>query len=162
MENQNKKVLYRCSICGFKMGWEDSDYEHGTMWGCERCGATFCTSCAVKRIGRKAYDEMIENGKHVLCPDCMKETASIDEKSEWKFLIDFVKDDTVYFHNEACRNQFMALWTSYCLHSNLDIDTAMYDAVLMDLFNALSDEQKAELRCPYFPDFDDMMGAWLA
>ena len=85
----------------------------------------------------------------------------MDEKSEWKFLVEFIKDDTVYFHNEACRNQFMALWTSYCLHNNFDVDTAMYDAVLMDLFNALSDEQKAELHCTSFSAFDNMMGAWL-
>lgn len=85
----------------------------------------------------------------------------MDEKSEWKFLMGFVKDDTVYFHNETCRNQFMALWTAYCLHNDLTVDTAMYDAVLMDLFNALSDEQKAELRCPYFSEFDSMMCQWL-
>ena len=40
-------------------------------------------------------------------------------------------------------------------------DTAMYDAVLMDLFNALSDEQKAELHCTGFSELDSMMAQWL-
>lgn len=83
------------------------------------------------------------------------------EKSEWQFLVDYVKDDTTDFYNEACRSQLMALWTAYCMHNDLDVDTAMYDAVLKDLFNALSDEQKAELRCVRLPEFDSMMAQWL-
>ena len=47
------------------------------------------------------------------------------EKSEWQFLVDYVKDDTTDFRNAACRSQLMALWTSYCLHNSLDVDTAM-------------------------------------
>lgn len=38
------------------------------------------------------------------------------EKSEWQFLVDYVKDDTTDFYNDACQNQLVALWTSYCLH----------------------------------------------
>lgn len=83
------------------------------------------------------------------------------EKSEWQFLVDYVKDDTKDFYNEACRSQLMALWTAYCMHNDLDVDTAMYDAVLKDLFNALSDEQKAELHCVRLPEFDSMMAQWL-
>lgn len=83
------------------------------------------------------------------------------EKSEWQFLVDYVKDDTTDFYNEAYRSQLMALWTAYCMHNDLDVDTAMYDAVLKDLFNALSDEQKAELHCVRLPEFDSMMAQWL-
>lgn len=83
------------------------------------------------------------------------------EQSEWQFIVDYVKDSTTNFRNATCRSQLMALWTSYCLHNSLDVDTAMYDAVLKDLFNALSDEQKAELHCVRLPEFDSMMAQWL-
>ena len=83
------------------------------------------------------------------------------EKSEWQFLVDYVKDDTTDFYNATCRSQLVALWTAYCMHNDLDVDTAMYDAVLKDLFNALSDEQKAELHCVRLPEFDSMMAQWL-
>lgn len=83
------------------------------------------------------------------------------EQSEWQFLVDYVKDDTTDFYNATCRSQLMALWTAYCMHNDLDVDTAMYDAVLMDLLNALSDEQKAELHCTRLPEFDCMMAQWL-
>ena len=42
------------------------------------------------------------------------------EKSEWQFLVDYVKDDTTDFRNAVCRSQLMALWTAYCMH-NLQI-----------------------------------------
>lgn len=83
------------------------------------------------------------------------------EKSEWQFLADYVKDDTTDFRNSTCRSQLIALWTAYCMHNDLCVDTKMYDAVLMDLFNALSDEQKAELHCTGFSEFDSMMAQWL-
>ena len=86
----------------------------------------------------------------------------MNEKYEWQFLIDYVKDDTTDFGLDSCRNQLLALWTVYCMHNDLDVDTAMYDAVLLDLFNALSLEQRRELCRNYYPKFDDVMGVWLA
>lgn len=41
------------------------------------------------------------------------------EKSEWQFLVDYVKDDTTDFRNAVCRSQLMALWTAYCMHNDL-------------------------------------------
>ena len=90
------------------------------------------------------------------------EVIWMNEKSEWQFLIDYVKDDTTDFGLDSCRNQLLALWTVYCMHNDLDVDTAMYDAVLLDLFNALSLEQRRELCRNYYPKFDDVMGVWLA
>lgn len=90
------------------------------------------------------------------------EVIWMNEKSEWQFLIDYVKDDTTDFGLDSCRNQLLALWTVYCMHNDLDVDTAMYDAVLLDLFNALSFEQRRELCRNYYPKFDDVMGVWLA
>lgn len=53
------------------------------------------------------------------------------EKSEWQFLVDYVKDDTTDFRNAVCRSQLMALWTAYCMHNDLCVDTKMYDATLL-------------------------------
>ena len=52
------------------------------------------------------------------------------EKSEWQFLVDYVKDDTTDFRNSTCRSQLIALWTAYCMHNDLCVDTKMYDATL--------------------------------
>lgn len=29
------------------------------------------------------------------------------EKSEWQFLVDYLKDDTTDFYNDACQNQLV-------------------------------------------------------
>lgn len=33
----------------------------------------------------------------------------MNEKSEWQFLVDYVKDDTTDFSLDSCRNQLLAL-----------------------------------------------------
>lgn len=69
-----------CDICGFVMDWEEHNYIHGDLWSCEQCGITFCTKCAVDRIGRNAFDEMIRSGEHVLCPDCEQKCEADDQQ----------------------------------------------------------------------------------
>ena len=73
------------------------------------------------------------------------------EKSEWQFLVDYVKDDTTDFRNAACRSQLMAL----C------VDTKMYDATLFDLWLAVSLERRRALQIFRFSEFDSWMSQWL-
>lgn len=61
---------YSCDICGFEMKWDDHDDIHGDLWGCERCGDTFCTKCFVESMGREVYDEMMQGSDYILCPEC--------------------------------------------------------------------------------------------
>lgn len=86
----------------------------------------------------------------------------MNENKEWEFLLGYVKDNTVYFYTETCRNQLLSLWTAYCLHNNLEVDTIMYDVELIDLWNAIPIEHRRELRCSNWGEFDDLMGAWMA
>ena len=77
------------------------------------------------------------------------------EKSEWQFLVDYVKDDTTDFRNAVCRSQLMALWTAYCMHNDLCVDTKMYDATLFDLWLAVSLERRRALQIFRFSEFDN-------
>lgn len=83
------------------------------------------------------------------------------EQSEWQFLVDYVKDDTTDFRNSTCRSQLIALWTAYCMHNDLCVDTKMYDATLFDLWLILSLEQERALGCCCFSEFDSWMSQWL-
>lgn len=67
------KELYTCDFCGIALKWDETDDQNGDMWGCERCGAEFCTKCFVDRHGRQAFDMMLRDHDLVLCPDCWKE-----------------------------------------------------------------------------------------
>ena len=64
---------YTCDLCGFEMEWDASDLVHGEMWGCEKCGDTFCSKCFINRHGRKEYMEMMQGSDLVYCPDCYEE-----------------------------------------------------------------------------------------
>ena len=87
------------------------------------------------------------------------------EKSEWQFLVDYVKDDTTDFRNAVCRSQLMALWTAYCMHNDLCVDlcvdTKMYDATLFDLWLAVSLGRRRALQIFRFSEFDSWMSQWL-
>lgn len=66
----NNTARYSCDVCGFEMDWDGSDEVHGEMWGCERCGTTFCSKCFQDKFGQKQYMDMMQNSDLVLCPDC--------------------------------------------------------------------------------------------
>lgn len=58
---------YSCDICGFEMQWDASDLVHGEMWGCEKCGDTFCSKCFIDHYGRKEYMRMMQQGDLIYC-----------------------------------------------------------------------------------------------
>lgn len=59
---------YSCDICGFEMQWDVSDLVHGEMWGCEKCGGTFCSKCFIDRYGREEYMRMMQQSDLVCIP----------------------------------------------------------------------------------------------
>lgn len=70
---------YTCDICGFRSKWEaEEDLNeggHGSLWGCDKCGGTFCSKCFIERHGLKNYWNMMQNMSNVYCPDCYEKTA---------------------------------------------------------------------------------------
>lgn len=71
-----KRNTHICDLCGCELDWDGGDYIHGTMWGCERCGIDFCSKCFIDRRGREAFEDMLQNGDKVLCPDCYRKEES--------------------------------------------------------------------------------------
>lgn len=61
---------YTCDICGFEMPWDKTDDRRGEMWGCEKCGKTFCSKCFIDKLGKDVYWDMMKNHDLVLCPEC--------------------------------------------------------------------------------------------
>lgn len=79
-----------------------------------------------------------------------------------RMFCDYVDSTNCKERHTAAAVRDYDVFADYCMHNDLDVDTAMYDAVLLDLFNALSLEQRRELCRNYYPKFDDVMGVWLA
>ena len=51
---------YQCDFCGFEEKWDATDEVHGDLWGCERCGNTFCTKCSKDKFGEANYYRMMK------------------------------------------------------------------------------------------------------
>lgn len=64
---------YICEYCGVEMEWDASDDIHGEMWGCEKCGKSFCSKCFIERHGQNKYIKMMQGCDLIFCPDCYKE-----------------------------------------------------------------------------------------
>ena len=52
------------------MPWDKTDDRRGEMWGCEKCGKTFCSKCFIDKLGKDVYWDMMKNHDLVLCPEC--------------------------------------------------------------------------------------------
>ena len=62
--------LYTCDYCGIEMKWDGTDDTHGEMWGCEKCGYSFCSKCFIDRLGKSVWMKMMKSSSHILCPTC--------------------------------------------------------------------------------------------
>lgn len=62
---------------------------------------------------------------------------SIDREAEFDYLLGYVAQSC--FNEEICRDRLRMLRTAYCLHHNLDVDTADYDNDLLELWNGLEE-----------------------
>lgn len=54
---------------------------------------------------------------------------------EYQWICEFVA--TAFFGQETDRNHLLSLWTAYCLHHNLDVDTKMYDTMAAVLWKTV-------------------------
>lgn len=61
---------------------------------------------------------------------------SISRKAEFQYLKAYARESS--FDEDICRNQFRCLWTAYCFHHELAVDTAGYDNDLLELWNFMA------------------------
>lgn len=89
-------------------------------------------------------------------------SGRINFKAEFEYMILFVRQTDFFY--ELARNQLRAMWTAYCFHANLDVDTQPYDYDIHVLWNEvqkkLTEEDSGE-DFTTFERFDDFMCAYL-
>lgn len=88
------------------------------------------------------------------------------KEKEFAYLLSFVKEG--YFDSNKELTQLRSLWTAFCLHNNLDCDTARYDNRLMVVWEKMLENETnrwATSEVPGVPDyvaFDLFMGEELS
>ena len=61
----------------------------------------------------------------------------MDKQAELNYMLAFAEEAVL--DSELVYDQLRALWTAYCMHHNLDVDTAGYDQNLKMLWERVSD-----------------------
>jgi hypothetical protein len=79
----------------------------------------------------------------------------MDIQEELRYIHQFAVSSDFEF--DVCRDQIRALWTAYCLHHGLDVDTAKYDADLLSVWNVVSAFEEDTGDWGDFDSFDDFM-----
>ena len=80
------------------------------------------------------------------------------QHSELVYLIDFaVRNDS---GDPLAREQLRALWTAYCFHTGMLVDTAPYDNKILHLWTEMEDAKQTR-GFKDFDDFDGFMCEWL-
>ena len=58
--------------------------------------------------------------------------------AEKRFMLAFARENDMSV--DVCRAQLRSLWTAYCLHYDLDVDTSGYDSEMCDLWDAVEQD----------------------
>ena len=83
----------------------------------------------------------------------------MDRNAEFKFMASFAMQSC--FDEDICRDHFRILWTAYCLHHNLDVDTASYDSDLRELWEAVAADEEDTADWSDFDSFGNFMCRYL-
>lgn len=93
----------------------------------------------------------------------------MDKEKELQFLENYIKETGAGFYFQyLCWQQLQALWTAYCFHHDVMVDTAEYDRQaqkMYDMIEKLLKENNYDIKYASFPSyekFDLYMGMLLA
>ncbi len=95
-----------------------------------------------------------------------KDIKEIEKKQmkrrEFEFILDFAANSVMSGDRsiDPAADQLESLWTAYCLHWNLEPDTASYDSDALKVWNTLMENENQSAYVT-FEDFDVHMGQWL-
>lgn len=82
-----------------------------------------------------------------------------EKKKELNYILSFV--DGACFEDDICGNQLRSLWTAYCFHHNLTVDTKRYDADILKLWVKIAETEEDTSFWSDFESFDNFMCKYL-
>ncbi len=83
----------------------------------------------------------------------------MNKREEMDYMAAFVAE--AFFDSEIECDQLRALWTAYCLHYNLDVDTLEYDRDLEQVWKEVASTENDTAYWSDFGSFGDFMGEYL-
>ena len=102
---------------------------------------------------------MQEDGMKCVLPGERESVQTIEDKISWwaemKYLREFARQNC--FDREITREQFCCLWTAYCIHYGLVVDTLGYDKDLSALWDILVERGPETEGWKDYDSFDNFM-----
>ena len=78
---------------------------------------------------------------------------------EFEFVLGFAAGED-FDYGVSC-DQLRSLWMAYCIHNDIDVDTATYDDGIMKIWSCMVDGEVPHQKWADFRDFDLYMGEYL-
>lgn len=85
--------------------------------------------------------------------------SMISREAEMEYLKEFVQQGC--FDDEICKDHLRCLWTAYCLHHDVDVDTARYDKNLLGLWDMMLEREPETADWSNYDEFDNFMCRYL-
>ena len=85
--------------------------------------------------------------------------SSISRRAEFEYLKTFICETS--FDDDLSRDRLRMLWTVYCLHHGLDVDTGSYDSGLLELWDLTDTPDCDNADWHDFDSFDGFMCKYL-
>lgn len=127
-----------------RKGWNS----YGSALYCPECSATWD-----ERNKKKPLSGPENTIKVIDAMYARDRWRGIDRSTEFAYMIQFADDR--FLDEELGRDQFRALWTAYCFHHDIHVDTGKYDADMLQLWDAV---QKVDRETADWSDFDSFDG----
>ena len=83
----------------------------------------------------------------------------MERNAEFKYMATFAIES--YLIEELARDQLRSLWTAYCFHHNLDVDTEEYDEDLSQLWDVVSEVGDGTSEWSDYDGFSNFMCRYL-
>ena len=83
----------------------------------------------------------------------------LEEQSEYEYILDFVEGCEI-IETDAL-HQLRSLWTAYCLHNDVDIDTAEYDNRIFEIWQIMQETGNSPYSSLEYERFYIAMGRYL-
>ena len=84
----------------------------------------------------------------------------LDEQSEYEYILECI-ESSEDLDEMIVMQQLRCLWTAYCLHQNLDVDTAEYDNRMMEMWNVMQENESAPYSSLEYGRFYNVMSKYL-
>lgn len=84
----------------------------------------------------------------------------MDEQREYEYILECI-ESSEDLSEMVVMQQLRCLWTAYCLHQNIDVDTVEYDNRVMEMWNVMQKNESAPYSSLEYGRFYNAMSRYL-